>query len=211
MHIFFTFFDFEQIAPLNYRRARIGEYLNARTIIFFHEMMDGLYNFQGIAYYCLQLCTMKNIVFLLLLATFQLNAQSDSTFSNDSIAVRKVIDNLFLGMKNGDSTLVGAQFADDVRMITTLTTREGEMKMVEGSLEDFKMAVGTPHKEVWDEQISDVQIQIDGLLAQVWMNYNFYLDDQLLHCGVNAMQLVKNEQGWKIVNLSDTHRRSNCY
>ena len=154
---------------------------------------------------------MKKITLILFLTSFQVFAQSDSTLINDSIAVRSVIDNLFLGMKQGDSTMVGAQFSEEVRMLTTFTTKEGEMKMMEGSLEEFKIAVGTPHEEIWDERISNVEIRIDGLLAQVWMDYSFYLNDQFLHCGVNAMQLVKNENGWKIVNLTDTRRRSDCY
>lgn len=154
---------------------------------------------------------MKRLLIALLISTsFSALSQSDTVILSDSALVRITIDRLFEGMKSGDSTLVGSVFAEDACMITTYFSREGEMKSSEGSLQDFKKAVGTPHEEIWDERISNVVIQTDDLLAQVWMDYSFYLDDKLLHCGVNAMQLIKSKDGWKIVHLIDTRRRSEC-
>lgn len=138
-------------------------------------------------------------------------SQSDSLYAQDSKEIRTVIDQLFLGMKLGDSTMVGAQFSDDTRMYTTFYNSKGEMISMEESLQDFKKAVGTPHDQVWNEVISDVEIEIDDLLAQVWMNYSFYIDETFSHCGVNAAQLIKSQEGWKIVHLIDTRRKDNCH
>lgn len=153
---------------------------------------------------------MKSLLFLLCFASFLSSAQQE-TANEDSIAVKSVIDNLFLGMYQGDSTLVGLQFSPDVRMMTTFIDKDGAMRSEIGDVEDFKIAVGTPHVEIWDERVSNVVVQIDGLLAQVWMHYSFYVNEAFSHCGVNALQLIKSEDGWKIVNLIDTRRRSDCY
>ena len=158
-----------------------------------------------------QIDRMKLLLILVTLcSSFSAVSQNDLAASSDSILVRNTIDKLFEGMKTGDSTRVGSVFSADTRMISTYFSREGELKSQEGSLQEFKMAIGAQHKEVWDERISNVVIQIDDLLAQVWMDYSFYLDDKLLHCGVNAMQLIKSNDGWRIVHLIDSRRHERC-
>lgn len=149
------------------------------------------------------------LIFLTLsTATFAQNDSLQATM--DSVRIREVVDQLFRGMQEGDSAMVSAVFGDDVRMYTTFTTKEGENRLMEGSLEEFLQAIGTPHEEVWDERISNVVIQVDGNLAQVWMDYSFYVDENFSHCGVNAIQMVKLED-WKMVHLIDTRRRADCH
>ncbi|MGH7636563.1 MAG: hypothetical protein ACREOK_02840, partial [Gemmatimonadaceae bacterium] len=62
----------------------------------------------------------------------------------------------------------------------------------------------------WDEQIYDVQVRVDGNIAQVWAPYTFYLDKQVRHCGVNAIDLLRDGGGWKVTQIADTRRRDNC-
>jgi hypothetical protein len=51
---------------------------------------------------------------------------------------------------------------------------------------------------------------MDGSLAAVWVDYAFYLNNTFSHCGVDSFHLVKTEEGWKIFNLVDTRRKSDC-
>jgi hypothetical protein len=62
----------------------------------------------------------------------------------------------------------------------------------------------------WDEQIFDVQVRVEDNMAQVWAPYTFYLDRAVRHCGTDAMELLKDASGWKITQLSDTHRTEGC-
>jgi len=153
---------------------------------------------------------MKYLSIFLISLSFQAFSQSSDALVSDSAMVRSVIDQLFLGMKNGDSSLVAAVFHPDIQMISTFTDKEGNPRTHKEDAGEFKNAVGTPHDQVWDERISEVQIQVDGNLAQAWMNYSFYLDETFSHCGVNAIQLFKTSEGWKMVHLADTRRRSDC-
>ncbi|MCR9173612.1 MAG: nuclear transport factor 2 family protein [bacterium] len=153
---------------------------------------------------------MKYFAIVLMSLSFSAFSQDSETTIDDSSAVRATIDQLFQGMKNGDSTLVAAVFHPEIQMMSTFTDEEGNPRSHKGSAAEFKNAVGTPHDQVWDERISNVRIQIDGNLAQAWMDYSFYLDDTFSHCGVNAIQLFKTNEGWKMVHLADTRRRSDC-
>ena len=152
-----------------------------------------------------ELSEMKAILLISLLGLHSLSwSQTDSS---DHHAVHAVIDQLFDGMRAGDSSLVRATFHPNLRLMSTME-REGVIELHEGSPEEFLMAIGTPHEEVWDERISNVVIQVSDGLAQAWMDFSFYLDDRLNHSGVNAFQLVKTVDGWKIIHLMDTHRKA---
>ncbi len=124
--------------------------------------------------------------------------------------VAKVINQLFDGMRLGDSSMVNSCFYHEVEMLTTYTDKEGNAHLKKGSVQDFLKAVGTPHDEVWDEKIFDIEIRIDDNLTQVWAEYSFFLDDKFSHCGVNAFHLFKTNDGWKIFHLTDTRRRAGC-
>ena len=124
--------------------------------------------------------------------------------------IEQCIHNLFDGMRAGDSAQVAQTFAPELVLQTTYTDKDGNARLHSEKPIDFLTAVGTPHKEVWDERISNLSIQIDGNIAHAWMNYSFYVDDVFSHCGVNAMTLFFNGEQWRIIHLIDTRRKTSC-
>ena len=124
--------------------------------------------------------------------------------------VEAVIHSLFEGMRLADSAMVHSAFLDNARLHTAMIGKNGEPQLHEGSLQKFLAAVGTPHDLTWNEPIWDLEIRIDGNLAQAWTQYAFYLGNQFSHCGVDAFQLFRTDQGWKIFQLTDTRRKQNC-
>jgi hypothetical protein len=82
--------------------------------------------------------------------------------------------------------------------------------MEEITLFDFLQAIGQPHTEAWNEVPEFIRVTIDDNMAVAWVPYAFYVDTTFSHCGVDAVQLVKDASGWKIVSLTDTRRRTGC-
>lgn len=123
--------------------------------------------------------------------------------------VIKTIEQLFEGMRQGDSTMVRAAMAPQARLLTIIE-KDGIVSLQEVSIEKFIQAVGIPHDEIWDEKITAYDIKIDDRLASAWTPYQFYLGKNFSHCGVNAMQLYKSQDGWKIMEIADTRRKTNC-
>ena len=119
--------------------------------------------------------------------------------------VRATIDRLFDGMRAGDSTVVRSVFYKDALM-----GRATDQGYGTSSPDRFIKAIGTPHDDVWDERIWDVEIRVDQRLASAWVPYAFYLGDTLHHCGVNAMQFYQTDEGWKITYLVDTNHGLHC-
>ncbi len=137
-------------------------------------------------------------------------SQQHSKFTEAELAVKAVVDKLFDGMRAGDSSMVRDAFHSTATFVTTFTSKKGDKVVQQGNVEEFINAVGTPHEPVWDERISSYQINVDGNLASVWTDYEFYVGDKFSHCGVNSFQLFDSKAGWKIINITDTRRRSSC-
>ena len=149
---------------------------------------------------------MKQLLILFLtLSVFNLSAQDAREKE-----VMKVIDQLFEAMRTNDSTLLKSCFAENASSYTLFKDPAGTSQLRQGSVQRFADAVGQPKSDVWNEPIWNEKVHIDGPLAAVWVDYAFYLNNQFLHCGVDAFQLIETEEGWKIFHLADTRRKSDC-
>jgi len=159
----------------------------------------------------------KNILLLLILmialSQLPLSAQSTNqekeTLQLKKEEVIQVVKQLFEGMRAGDSTMVRKTFVAKAEMYTALE-KDGKAELHQGSVDDFVKAVGTPHETTWNEKIWSYKVRVDGRLASVWAAYTFYLGNQISHCGVNAFQLFHSNEGWKIIQVTDTRRKKAC-
>ena len=156
---------------------------------------------------------MKNIRALFTVTAIFLlgNLYAQQELSKDKKEVKQVINDLFDGMREGDSAKVGALFGKEVQMFTSYTNKEGELILKKGALAPFLKAIGSPHDKIWDEKIWDTKIEVDKGIAQVWTDYAFYVGSEFSHCGVDAFHLVKDASGkWKIMHLMDTRKKEGC-
>ncbi|GGC12148.1 nuclear transport factor 2 family protein [Dyadobacter sediminis] len=124
--------------------------------------------------------------------------------------VRKAVDLLFDGMRTGDSTLLRKVFNPNSSLTSFSRNEKDSVIIHKSDAESFIKAAGKPHKEKWDERIYDVKILIDDMMATVWAPYKFYLGDTFSHCGVNVFSMIKTASGWKIYEIKDTRRKTEC-
>lgn len=60
------------------------------------------------------------------------------------------------------------------------------------------------------ERYWDPTVLIEGNIAVFWAPYDFHVDGQFSHCGIDSFQLVKREGQWFLSNLSWTRQREGC-
>jgi len=125
-------------------------------------------------------------------------------------AVKKVVNNLFIAMRTSDTTLLKSVFSVDIVLHSVGQKADGSTVLETDKAAGFIKAVGTPHKEIYDERISTTNVKIDGPLASVWAPYKFYVGTQFSHCGVDVFQLMKTAADWKIIYIVDTRRKGDC-
>ncbi|NJR79816.1 hypothetical protein [Sphingomonas corticis] len=60
------------------------------------------------------------------------------------------------------------------------------------------------------ERIGRPAVEIDGEVAMIWTPYTVTVDGTLSHCGYDHVDAVRTATGWKILNLTYSHRTQGC-
>src|SRR5512134_728026 len=146
---------------------------------------------------------------LLLVASMAVAQSGPAATSAEAKEVLATVTRLFDGMRARDTAMIRSTFAPGAELVGA-QVREGKPGVAPTSADEFIRIVGSATGPQWDERLHDTEIRIDGTLAAVWTGYSFYLGDKFSHCGVDAFQLAKFPEGWKIIALADTRRREGC-
>jgi len=153
-------------------------------------------------------CNRLPAIGLLLLALGVLPLPVAAQQSADEKAVVAAVEKMFEGMRTADSAMVRSVFAPGARF-AAVSARATPPSIRFDSVGGWINAIATSNKR-WNEQIYEVQVRVDGHMAQVWAPYTFYLDNAISHCGINAIDLLRDGAGWKVTQIADTRRRDNC-
>lgn len=111
-------------------------------------------------------------------------------------AILQVIDTFLIAVGNGDRALqASVQLPDGGLAISR--SRDGAPGAVRRMpASDFQKP--TPDHDPFVEMYWAPDIRVRGSFAQVWTPYVLRDNGAVVHCGINAFQLVKLEGGWKI-------------
>lgn len=143
----------------------------------------------------------KGIVFLAVLFSNFLLSQTNIE------EPKKVVDDFFMGFHAKDSTNFQKVCHTDMVLQTITNAKEKSRLKTAKASEFFKSIASIPENVKVLEKITDYKVQIDGNLAHVWTPYEFYVNGQLSHIGVNSFTMVKEPNDeWKIVHIIDTRR-----
>lgn len=119
----------------------------------------------------------------------------------------ETITNLFLAMETNDSSLARKLFTEDAMLFTIYN--DSSKVPVKVPADRLIEAFGKPKEDHWQEPFWNEVVKIDDRFASIWVDYAFYLNGKLSHCGVDAFHMVYIESRWKIFHLTDT-RRTDC-
>jgi len=147
------------------------------------------------------------ICFVLLLFSKQLIIAQET----EEDKIKEVISLFFQGLQNGDTLLIKKTISDDLLLQTTYKNKEGHPILKNENVSKFLNSVASKNpKDNWEEKLLSYHIKIDGAMANVWTPYEFYLNNDFSHCGVNSFQLFFDGKKWKIIYLIDTRRKLGC-
>jgi hypothetical protein len=147
--------------------------------------------------------------FLLLLLSGIFTAKSSSAQTAED-SIKAVINKMFTGMKNSDTSLVKSCFTETAIMQTFGKSKEGKTIITTETPGDFAKVIATIPAGAADEQIVFKDLKIDGPMAAVWTPFKLYFNGKFYSCGVNSFQLTRLNGEWKIQYILDTRRKTNC-
>lgn len=147
------------------------------------------------------------LLFFTLCLTLSVTAQTAFTETE----AKKLVDTFFEGFHKGDTIMMRSVLAEEVRLQTAATNKEGLPQVSDENINRLLEAIAKrPADQKWEERLLEYKISIDGNLAHVWTRYEFWFNGNFSHCGANAFTIAKLAEGWKIIHLIDSRRKEGC-
>ena len=149
-----------------------------------------------------------SIVFLLIFVG--ISPAFSQEYESDSVAIAEIIQEIFDGMRESDTTKMAPYMHSKVQMQSLNVSNNGNKVSQLSGASGWLDAVAQNKGQVWNEEVNNLQIISDGAVATAWMDYKFYLGSKLSHCGINSFQFVKIDDNWKIIYIIDSRKKKNC-
>lgn len=136
---------------------------------------------------------------------------SISNLYSQNEEIKKTIQIFFEGLHNGDTLLINKAINSSLKLQTVFVNNEGKSILRTETKKAFLETISKKEPTtIWLEKLLSYDIQIDGNLASVWTPYEFYLNNNFSHCGVNSFQLFNNNGKWEIIYIVDTRKIKKC-
>jgi hypothetical protein len=153
--------------------------------------------------------TVTMILFAATVAPASLAAQGSTTLSAQEREVVAVIERFFQGMLERDADMLRSTVAPSA-VLVGVATRDGATTVRATPIEQFITGVTQRAGEPANERIYSPRVEIDAGMAHVWTFYTLHVGDRFSHCGYDSFQMLRMDDGWKIVSIADTRRTDNC-
>jgi hypothetical protein len=147
----------------------------------------------------------KTLLPLLLLIAFNAYAQDSKT--TDTQEVQAVVNQFFEGLEKKDSTIMKSAVMANAQ-ISSISLIERPYRTRTRFIEDdiLRLGVMPEVKEV----ATDYEIKVHESIAVAWVPYEFFVNNEFSHCGIDVFTLFKIDGSWKIISLAYSTETTNC-
>lgn len=129
---------------------------------------------------------------------------------DDRALIMATLQRLTDGMRTRDTALLRSAFVPGAKLLGMRPRRDGPIGLQILTEQEFADFVARDQRAPWVERLFDPEVRIEGTLATVWAAYDFHFGSTFSHCGIDAFQMLKTADGWRIVSLADTFQREGC-
>jgi len=126
----------------------------------------------------------------------------------DSAAIVGVVQRLFDAMAQRDTAALRALLVPGSRFVSIRGDTTVATPRVQGDSAFMRSIVRGSERLL--ERFWTPVVHQHGPIATVWAPYDFYLNGQRSHCGVDAFSLVRDATGWRIASILYTVERTGC-
>ena len=121
----------------------------------------------------------------------------------DRAAILATVQALFDALGERDTALLRDILHPDILMHSVEHSADGERSASTSTLEGMVARLEADGPRM-TERMWDPEVRISGDLATVWTPYDFYVGEDLSHCGADAFILMRDGGDWQITSLSWT-------
>jgi len=148
---------------------------------------------------------------LILLAFLLISGFSFSQNTEEEKSAKNLIENFFEAFHAQDSTALKEFAHPEIKMQSVAIDAKGNTSLSTEEYSGFlRSIVSIPESTKIEEKLHSFEIKVNGMIATVSTPYSFFVNDELSHCGVNTIQLMKSKGEWQIIYLVDTRSKLGC-
>ena len=132
----------------------------------------------------------------------------ENALATEESHVLGTVQKLFDAMAARDTVAAALAVIDDVSLVSTAETVDGPVvnKMDRAT---FFASIASPSNSML-ERMWDATVRVHGGIATVWTPYDFHRNGEFSHCGIDAANLVRTKDGWRIASLVWTAEPTGC-
>lgn len=150
----------------------------------------------------------KGAIFLLLLAAV-IPAVLNAEVTDEEKVVTTVVKQFYEILETRDADLAKQILIPEGQ---NFSIRENETGVVvkRTNYHDVIDSLAKNKETNFKEVMQNPKVLIRGRMAVLWADYKFYIDGKFSHCGVDAFNLLKTVDGWKIAGIIYTIEKTGC-
>ena len=137
------------------------------------------------------------------------SGQEGASGDVDRAAVLAAVETFFTSMTERDVAAARSVLEPQGRFFSVRIGADGDRSVRSFTNQEYLdgLADGTV---VQRERMWDVQVRVHGDIATVWGPYDFHRDGIFSHCGVDAFDLIRTTQGWRLTGGVYTVEPEGC-
>ena len=144
----------------------------------------------------------------ILTIVFSIHSNLDAKAQSDQENVLLVVQNVFDGINTKNGPLIESVMAKGSVLYSTGVNDKGPFFNPQTGIQ-FAGSIASATSE-FHEHMFETEVKIQQGVAMVWANYDFHVNGNFSHCGVDTFTLVRSVDGWKVASLVYTVERSGC-
>ena len=144
-------------------------------------------------------------LFVLLLISKPTSAQSTA----DEQAILNTVDQFFTALAERNRQLLASITVQGSLNISTSIGAGGDQRI---RIQNYTQLLNNLSNEgpALLERYWDPTVLIQRDIAVFWAPYDFHVNGEFSHCGIDSFQLIKRDDRWLLTNLSWTVERTGC-
>ena len=130
---------------------------------------------------------------------------------NERDAVLAAMDRAFQAVASGDpDDWRAVQLAEGTSLWFQPGADAGQLEMRIATNESILPSGSDDTRERMERWTGEPTVLVHGPIAVVWGEYEYWVDGQFSHCGIDSVSLVKQDGQWMIANWSWTREKDDC-
>ena len=126
----------------------------------------------------------------------------------EATAVSDVAISFLSALSAADTATLSMLLAPEA-MVYSVREGEGGPSLRAVPRAAFLESLGGEDQELL-ERMWDPTVEVDGGVAMVWAPYDFHLNGDFSHCGIDVFTLLDGPEGWQVTSITYNVVREGC-